>query len=141
MMPKILLQSPVLPSLVRVMALWNSFAAFTSSPAGRAWIPSGSVITYLNSFSFLSPLLIFYITVTIQHPHSQNRSFRASLLLMWLLFSSIHPTAVRTLPYLPPVPPDTSLRYLLQGIRKFRREVPSVYSGMPWTGRLPVPNR
>ena len=113
------------------------------SPASHLKNPAlqDSYHIFNQDCELVSQLPIFYITVTIQHPHSQNRSFRASLLLMWLLFSSIHPTAVRTLPYLPPVPPDTSLRYLLQGIRKFRREVPSVCSGMPWTGRLPVPNR
>ena len=36
MIPKIRLQSPLLPSLVRVILAANSLAAFTSSPAGRA---------------------------------------------------------------------------------------------------------
>ena len=60
----VLTPSPITPKILFASALFSPFtivtadlypaACFTRIPAGLAWIPSGSVTTYLNSFIVIS---------------------------------------------------------------------------------------
>ena len=55
----------VFPFAARVVALWNFFASFTSSPAGLACSPSSSLITYVNSFISICPFFINKTSCTV----------------------------------------------------------------------------
>ena len=55
------LQSTFLPSFSMEIVDSKPYTIFTSSPAGRAWIPSLSVTTYLNSFILISSMFFILI--------------------------------------------------------------------------------